>query len=52
MNGEMINRMYNHKLVEKLGVDTSRTTENARADPRLGVIKMFEASKTRIMLKY
>jgi len=48
LNGEMINRMYNQKIVEKLGVGTSKTTENARTDPRLGVIKMFEASKTRI----
>ncbi len=48
LNGEMINRMYNQKIVEKLSVDTSKTTETARADPRLGVIKMFEASKAKI----
>jgi hypothetical protein len=48
LNGEMINRMYNQKIAEKLGVDTSKTVEDARTDPRLGLIKMFEASKTAI----
>jgi len=48
LNSEMINRMYNQRIAEKLGVDTSRTVEGAREDPRLGVIKMFEASKQRI----
>ncbi len=48
LNSEMINRMYNHRIVQKLGVDTSKTTSDARKDPRLGLIKMFEASKTTI----
>ena len=48
LNSEMINRMYNHRIVEKLGIDTSKTTPDARSDPRLGLIKMFEASKTII----
>ncbi|MCJ7424463.1 ATP-binding protein [Candidatus Bathyarchaeota archaeon] len=48
LNGEMINRMYNQKIAEQLGVDTSKTVEDARTDPRLGLIKMFEASKTAI----
>jgi DNA helicase HerA-like ATPase len=48
LNSEMINRMYNQKTAEKLKVDTSKTVEDARADPRLGLIKMFEASKTAI----
>ncbi len=48
LNSEMINRMYNHRIADKLGVDTSRTVEDARADPRLGLIKMFEASRRRI----
>jgi len=34
--------------VEKLGIDTSKTTPDARRDPRLGLIKMFEATKTII----
>jgi DNA helicase HerA-like ATPase len=48
LNSEMINRIYNQKIAEKLGVDTSKTVEDARTDPRLGLIKMFEASKTSI----
>jgi DNA helicase HerA-like ATPase len=48
LNSEMINRMYNQKIAEQLGVDTSKTVEDARDDPRLGLIKMFEASKTAI----
>ncbi len=48
LNSEMINRMYNHRIVKKLGVDISKTTSDARKDPRLGLIKMFEASKTTI----
>jgi DNA helicase HerA-like ATPase len=48
LNSEMINRMYNQKIAEKLKVDTARTVEDAREDPRLGLIKMFEASKAAI----
>ena len=48
LNGEMINRMYNQKIAEELDVDTSKTVEDARQDPRLGLIKMFETSKTAI----
>ncbi len=48
LNSDMINRMYNQRIVEKLGVDASKTTSDARKDPRLGRIKMFEASKTVI----
>lgn len=48
LNGEMINRMYNQKIAEEYGIDTSKTVEDARIDQRLGLIKMFEASKTAI----
>jgi len=48
LNGEMINRMYNQKITEKLGIDPSKTVNDAKADPRLGLIKMFQASKTII----
>jgi len=48
LNSEMINRMYNQKIAEKFGIDPSKTVEDAKADPRLGLIKMFEASKTVI----
>jgi DNA helicase HerA-like ATPase len=48
LNGEMINRMYNQKITEKMGVDPSKTVEDARLDPRLGVVKMFQTSNTVI----
>ncbi|MDI6691548.1 MAG: ATP-binding protein [Candidatus Bathyarchaeota archaeon] len=48
LNGEMINRMYNQKIAEKLGIDPSKTVGDARMDPRLGLIKMFQASRTII----
>lgn len=48
LNGDMINRMYNQKIAKSFGVDASKTVEDARADPRLGLIKMFQASKTVI----
>jgi DNA helicase HerA-like ATPase len=48
LNSEMINRMYNQKIAAALGVDTSKTVEDARLDPRLGLIKMFEASNVPI----
>ena len=48
LNGDMINRMYNQRIAEKLGVDPTKTSGDARTDPRLGLIKMFEASKIAI----
>ncbi len=48
LNSEMINRMYNQKIASALGVDTAQTVEDARLDPRLGLIKMFEASNVPI----
>ncbi|MBC7129693.1 ATP-binding protein [Candidatus Bathyarchaeota archaeon] len=48
LNSEMINRMYNHSIVERMGIDISKTTDDAQIDPRIGVIKMFQASNTVI----
>jgi DNA helicase HerA-like ATPase len=48
LNSEMINRMYNQKIADKLGVDSQNTVEDPKVDPRLGIIKMFETSKTKI----
>ena len=48
LNSEMINRMYNQKIAAQLGIDTAKTVEDARLDPRLGTIKMFEANKAKI----
>ncbi len=48
LNSQMINRMYNQKITQKYGIDPTRTTEDAHKDPRLGLIKMFQATKTII----
>ena len=48
LNSDMINRMYNQKTAQTLGIDPSKTVDDAGADPRLGLIKMFQASKTAI----
>jgi DNA helicase HerA-like ATPase len=48
LNSDMINRMYNKKITDQIGIDVSKTTWDARLDPRLGTIKMFQAAKTAI----
>ncbi len=48
LNSNMINYMYNKKITDQLGVDATCTIEDARVDPRLGLVKMFEASRTVI----
>jgi DNA helicase HerA-like ATPase len=48
LSSEMINRMYNQKIAAELGVNTTSTTADARTDPRLGLVKMFEASNVPI----
>lgn len=48
LNKAMINRMYNQKMLRKMGVKIEKTTSDARLDPRLGTIKMFEAEVNKI----
>ncbi len=48
LNSQLINRMYNQKITKKMGIDPAKTTEDAHKDPRLGLIKMFQATKTII----
>ncbi len=50
LNQNMIHQMYNRRILDEMGVDWKKlkTTEDARRDPRLGVIKMFESEKTRV----
>ena len=48
LNSQMINRMYNHKITQKYGIDPAKTTEDPHKDQRLGTIKMFQATKTII----
>jgi len=50
LNQNMIHQMYNRKILEEIGVDWKKlkTSEAARQDPRLGIIKMFESEETRV----
>jgi len=48
LNSEMINRMYNKRITDLMGLKATQTVEDARVDPRLGLVKMFEASNTVI----
>ncbi|MGQ9722656.1 MAG: ATP-binding protein [Candidatus Jordarchaeum sp.] len=44
LNKEMIKDMYNRRILEELDSSSEETSNNAWKDPRLGIIKMFEAS--------
>ncbi len=48
LNSSLINQMYNQRIAAKLGVDVRRSLEDARRDPRLGIIKMFQTSDVKI----
>ncbi len=44
LNKEMIKDMYNRSVLEEIGFSSEKTSNDPRKDPRLGTIKMFEAS--------
>lgn len=48
LNKEMIKDMYNRKVLEKIGFSSKGTSSDPWKDPRLGTIKMFEASAENI----
>ena len=48
LSSEMIKRMYNQKIATEFGVNTASTSADAHSDPRLGLVKMFEASNVPI----
>ncbi len=48
LNSTMINCMYNKQITDQLGIDATRTLDDAMIDPRLGLVKMFETSHTVI----
>jgi DNA helicase HerA-like ATPase len=48
LSSEMINRMYNQKIAEEFGINATETSTDAHLDPRLGRVKMFEASNAPI----
>ncbi|MFX1562409.1 MAG: ATP-binding protein, partial [Promethearchaeota archaeon] len=49
-NRDLINLMYNKRILDRLSNIPEKTTSNARRDPRLGVLKMFETAKEDIPL--
>jgi hypothetical protein len=50
VNRGLINLMYNHRIIERIKGVPQKTTANARKDPRLGILKMFEAAQEDIPL--
>jgi len=50
LNKDMINQMYNQRVLDKMGIDLKSIPDvpDAKKNPRLGTIKMFEASKAKI----
>ncbi|MHA1210560.1 MAG: ATP-binding protein [Candidatus Freyarchaeota archaeon] len=48
LNKEMIKDMYNRSVLEELGFSSEETSSDPWKDPRLGTIKMFEASAENI----
>jgi hypothetical protein len=50
LNKDTINQMYNARVLTKMGLTSKDipTSAAARENPRLGVIKMFEASQAQI----
>ena len=48
LNANAVMEMYNRKIIEKMSWKTTTDSGNARTDPRIGTIKMFENSKQKI----
>lgn len=50
LNRDLIHLTYNKRIIERIGSVPAKTTQEARRDPRLGVLKMFEAAHHDIPL--
>jgi hypothetical protein len=50
LNRDLINLMYNKRVIERIGGVPAKTSSEARRDPRLGLLKMFEAVQHDIPL--
>ncbi|MGH9973513.1 MAG: ATP-binding protein [Nitrososphaeraceae archaeon] len=48
LNANTVMEMYNRKIIEKMSWKLTYTKHDARTDPRIGIIKMFENSKEKI----
>ena len=50
LSANTVMEMYNRKVLDKTGWKVATTSADARKDPRIGIIKMFENSKEKIPL--
>ena len=50
LNANTVMEMYNRKVLDKTGWKIKHTTSEARKDPRIGIIRMFENSEEKIPL--
>lgn len=48
LNANTVMEMYNRKIIEKMSWELTYPKHDARTDPRIGIIKMFENSKEKI----
>ncbi len=48
LNKDIISHMYNQRILAKLGYDSDTTSSDARIDPRIGTIQMFESTEEKI----
>ena len=48
LNSSLINHMYNQRITEKIATVPIETTQNAKQDPRLGTVRMFQTSEKAI----
>ncbi|HZD12931.1 MAG TPA: ATP-binding protein, partial [Candidatus Binatus sp.] len=48
LNRDMISHMYNQRTLKKLGFKSDTTSSDARKDPRIGTIQMFESMEPKI----
>jgi uncharacterized protein len=48
LNATTVSEMYNRKVLDKMHWDFKGTSSEARKDPRVGIIKMFENSDKKI----
>ena len=48
LNANTVMEMYNRKIIEKMSWKLTYPKHDARTDPRIGIIKMFENSKEKI----
>jgi hypothetical protein len=48
LNSNTVSEMYNRKILDKMKWIIRKTSPNAKEDPRIGILKMFETSNEKI----